>query len=107
MQTERDNLIQVIANTNGINCFKRKEGDDGVIYNDFPNKVKSLIIYKNFVVHDDIVILLHISNLCLDCTSLRDRENPIKPYTKALFSIGCVSRYVAKGTTSLILNNME
>ena len=107
MQTERDNLLQVIANTTGINCFKRKEGDDRVIYNDFPNKVKALIIYKKFVVHDDIVILLHISNLCLECTLLRDRGNPMKPYVKALFSIGCVSRYVAKGTTSLILNNME
>ena len=91
------------THTNG----EGRDSDDIVIYNDFPNKVKALIIYKKFVVHDDAVMLLHISNLALECTLLGDRGNLIKPYVKTLFTIGCVSRYVAKGSTSLILNNME
>ena len=106
MQTERDNLLQVIVNTNGSNCFKRKEGDDRVIYHEFPTKVKALIIYKKFVVHHDAVLLLHISNLCLECTLLGERGIPNHPYIKALFSTGCVIRYIAKGANSLILNNM-
>ena len=97
MQTERENLLQVIDNTNDNNYFKRKEGDDRVIYNDFPNKVKALIIYKKFVVHHDAVILVHVSNLCLECTLLGVKEIPNHPYVKALFSLGCVRRYVQKG----------
>ena len=88
MQTERDNLLQVITNKNSINCFKRKDGDDRVIYNDFPNKVKALILYKKFAVHDDAVILLHISNLCFECTLLGNRGAPNKPYVKLCFQLG-------------------
>ena len=107
MQTERDNLLQFITNTDGGNCSKRKEVDKRVVYHEFPNKVKALILYKKFVIHNDAVLLLHISNLCVECSILGERGIVTNPYVKALFSSASVSRHLAKSGSSLILNNME
>ena len=107
MQSKRDSLIQLISNTNEGNCFKSKESDKRLIYYEFPTKVKALILYKKFVVHNDAVLLLHISNLCVEYTLLGHRGIPIHNYFKALFSSGCVSRHVAKAGSLLILNNMD
>ena len=107
MQTERDNLLQFITSTHGGNCFKRSKEDKRVVYYEFPSKVKALILYKKYVVQNDAVLLLHISNLCVECTVLGERGIPMNLYVKALFSSGCVGRQVAKASTSLILNNME
>ena len=106
-QTERDNHLQFITNTSGGNCFKRFQEDKRVVYYEFPSKVKALILYKKYVVQNDAVLLLHISNLCVECTVLGERGIPMNLYVKALFSSGCVGRQVAKASTSLILNNME
>ena len=76
------------------------------MYYEFSNKVKALISYKNFVVHDDAVLLLHILNLCMECTILGERGIAMNPYVKALFSSASVSRHLAKNGSSLILNNM-
>ena len=107
MQTERDNLLQFITNTDGGKCFKRKPQDKRVVYHEFPNKIKALILYKKFVIHTDAVLLLHISNLCVECTILGERGVAMNPYVKALFSSASVSRHLAKSGSSLILNNME
>ena len=69
--------------------------------------MKALILYKKYVVHNDAVLLLHISNLCVECTLLGERGIPKNQYVKALFSSGCVGRHVAKASGFLILNNFE
>ena len=91
----------------GATALKRKEVDKRVVYHWFPNKVKALILYKKFVIHNDAVLLLHISNLCVECSILGERGIAMNPYVKALFSSASLSRHLAKSGSSLILNNME
>ena len=107
MQTERDNLLQFITNTSGGNCFKRSDAEKRVVYYELPTKVKALVLHKKYVVHKDAVLLLHISNLCVKCTLLGVRGISTNLYVKALFPSGCVGRYMAKASSSLILNDME
>ena len=107
MQTERDNLLQFITNTNGGNSFNRSDANNRVVFHEFHTKIKALILYKKYVIHKDAVLYLHISNLCVEYTLLGERGIPKNIYVKALFSSGCVGRHVAKASNSLILNNME
>ena len=78
-----------------------------MVYYTFSAKVRAVILRKRSVVHNDAVLLLHTSNLCAEFILVGNRCIPINLYVKAFFTSECVSRYLAKVATSLVLNNTE
>ena len=105
-QSQRDELMELILDTSGKNCFKRKTNDKRLVNHELPKRVKAVIIDQKMIINNDAVLLLHSSNFCLECTLLGERGLPIENYVNAIFAPGCINRFVAKSKTSLVVNNV-
>ena len=92
---------------NKVVCHKRKRSDKRKIYDEFPQKIKALIVYKKYTVHQNVAHCIAEENTCLECTLLGDKGMVINNYEKALFHRQCVTRYLLRGNNNLIVDNLS
>ena len=107
-QELRDKLVTLISNVdNHVICHNRNSDDARVVYDEFPKKIKALIVIKKFIMEDDVQHRSPHDNVCLECTLLGDLGEPMAMYTEALFKKHCVMRYIGKSKNNLVVDNLS
>ena len=107
-QESRDRLCDIISSLkNKVVCYKRKRNDKRNVYDEFPKKIKALVIHNKYVIHNNVAHFSRDENICLECTLLGDNGKVIVNYDRALFHRPCVIRYVVKGINNLIVDNLS
>ena len=107
-QEIRDKLVTLISNVdNHVICHNRNSDDTIIVYNEFPKRIKALVVIKKFIMEDDVQHRSPHDNVYLECTLLGDLGEPMENYTEALFNKHCVMRYIRKSKNNLVVDNLS
>ena len=77
------------------------------VMKEFPKETKVLIVYRNMVIRQNIVLGLDPSNICVECILVGVNGKPKEIYIKSLFTVAFVCSYIIKNTNSLVVDNLS
>ena len=70
-QEVRDKLISLIATLdNHVLCYNRSGDDQRIVFNELPKKVKAIIVYKKYMMENNVLQMSQNDNVCIECTLL-------------------------------------
>jgi hypothetical protein len=107
----RYRLSRNLSNVSKYQIEPRPVNDPRSVLTDFPGKkskiVKALVIHRRFLINQFLVNPLTPENICLECTILHEHGIEHPGYTCVLFDVDCVSAFITKNQTNLILCQLE
>ena len=89
--------------------FSRQIYDDRIVLNEFPTKIKALIIHRRCIINlyltgDYLLGTNHVNNICIECTIVKDKYEICK---WQLFEPSVVVRHVLKSQTNVLVDLMS
>ena len=110
---EKNNILcrqQLQAKLTGVATVLTSRRDaDGAqrVFNTLPTDIDALIIFQRYFIDCSLDSPEFTANYCVQCTILRQggQENPV--YTKALFSVGCITTFVVRSKTNIVVSLLK
>ena len=72
-----------------------------------PKQIDGLVIHRRLLIDNTVVNLDSPENYCLECTVLHNGGEEHQMYTKALFHLGAVCKYIGASLSSIIVVEIE
>jgi hypothetical protein len=86
---------------------RREVGGPERVFNSLPTDIDALIVFQRYFIDSSLDSPEFTANYCVECTILHQggQENPV--YTKALFSVGCITTYVVRSKTNIVISLLK
>ena len=93
----------------GFPIFTRQVDDTRIELDEFPMKIKALIIHRRCIINlyltgDYLLGTNHVNNICIECTFVKDKYEISK---RQLFEPSVVVRHVLKSQTNVRVDLMS
>ena len=105
-QELRDNLsLNIMSNISlpGTTIDKRTIDNTRVVKNEFPKRVRALVIHQKLIINPYLMGLCTTENLCIEYTIV---EDDYEYGEKELFTTGVLNRFIANSHQHILLNRM-
>ena len=92
----------------GFPIFTRPLDDQRIVYEEFPTKIKAVIIHRRCIINpyltgDYLLGTSHVNNICIECTIIKEKYVISK---RQLFEPSVVVRHVLKTQTNVLVDLM-
>ena len=81
----------------------RTEGDKRIVFDNMPKIIPALVIHKRYIIDQNITNVTCASNLCCECTLLREGGNIEHGQHRVLYHIRDISSYVTRRQDNLVV----
>jgi hypothetical protein len=105
----RHRLSKNLANISKYELEFRPTGDDRTILTELPamREIKGLVIHRRYLANRALLNPYTTENICLECTLLHIEGVEHPSYTQKLFNTDCISVYLIRNQTNLIMCQVE
>ena len=103
----RDNLsLSILSNISlpGAPIFKRTIDDTRSVKQEFPKRVRALVIHQKLIINPYLMGICTTENLCIECTLIKD---DYEFGDKELFTTGVLNRFIVKSDQNILVNRMS
>ena len=100
----RQQLSANLISFTSFDLYERVSHDQRVVLMSLPKKVHALVIHKKYFKSPDPTLRTNVQNICIECTLLNKPGVPHSEYVKSLFAALCVSAFVTKTKSNLIVS---
>ena len=89
----------------GNQLLNRKMEDTRIIMNEFPKKVKCLVIHTRYLKNQYIANIACVTNICIECTLIRENYEIRDEERKILFEPASITKYITT-LSNLVLSHL-
>jgi hypothetical protein len=77
------------------------------IFYSLPKKMDALIIFQRYFIDQTLDSPEFTGNYCVECTILQNGGQEHPDYTRALFAVGCVTTFIVRSKTNIVINLLK
>ena len=86
---------------------RREVGGPGHVFNSLPTDIDALIIFQCYFIDQSLDSPEFTANYCVECTILHQGGQENSVYTKALFSVGCITTFIVRSKTNIVISLLK
>ncbi len=108
-ESVRQRLSGNLSSITKFQLDNRPTGDDRTILTELPamKEIKGLVIHWRHLINEALFNPLLPENICLECTILHEQGREHPSFTLKLFNIDCISAFIIRNKTNLIMCQLE
>jgi hypothetical protein len=102
----REKLQAELTAVGGIVTYTRDVEDKRTLYTTLPRRIGAIFIFKRLYVKD-INEKEHHDNYCVECTIHKVGGEEHELYSRSLFLVSCIAKYVVRSSTNQIISLLQ
>jgi hypothetical protein len=101
----RQQLQANISGVGTISTMRRELGRE--LFDTLPGDIGALVLHQRYYICDLVESPDFNGNFCIECTIVTKAGQEHPDYTKVLFSTGCVTTFLVRSKTNIIINLLK
>jgi len=98
-----------IADISRYSLVSRRPDDNRNIFKEMPalNEIKAIVLHQRFLITGLLYNNYTSDNICIETTILSHEGLEHPSYTRQLFKVDCISAYITKSKTNIIMSQLD